>query len=118
VTNAEGETTRYEYDKVGNQTDLVEPDGVVTHYEYDALYRLAAVVLNHRPGEPADHQTNVTYRYAYDPNGNLTKVTLPPNAAHASRFTFYEYDPLNRLVAETDPERGPSKASPGSSGSG
>ncbi|MGC9083918.1 MAG: DUF6531 domain-containing protein, partial [Anaerolineae bacterium] len=103
VTNAEGETTRYVYDPVGNQTDLIEPDGVVTHYEYDGVYRLAAVILNHRPGLPADHQTNVAYRYEYDPNGNLVRVHLLPNGASATRFLTYTYDALNRLIAESDP---------------
>ena len=103
VTNAEGETTRYRYDPVGNQTQRIEPDGVVTRYDYDGLYRLAAVTLNHRPDAPADHQTNVTYRYHYDPVGNRVRVDLPPNAAALTRTLRYEYDPLNRLVAETDP---------------
>ncbi len=103
VTNAEGETTRYAYDPVGNQTDRIEPDGVVTHYEYDGVYRLTVVVLNHCPGVPADPQTNVAYRYEYDPNGNLVRVQLPPNAASAARFLTYTYDNLNRMLSESDP---------------
>jgi len=103
VTNAEEETTGYVYDKVGNQTELVEPDGVVTHYEYDGVYRLSAVTLNYRLGEDADNETNVTYHYEYDSNGNLVRVVLPPNAQHAARDTQYAYDELNRLAVERDP---------------
>jgi YD repeat-containing protein len=103
VTNPEGETIRHVYDPVGNQTLRIEPDGVVTRYDYDGLYRLAAVTLNHRPGAPADRQTNVAYRYHYDPAGNRVQVDLPPNAAALTRTLRYEYDSLHRLVAETDP---------------
>jgi RHS repeat-associated protein len=103
VTNAEGETIRHVYDPVGNQTLRIEPDGVVTRYDYDGVYRLAAVTLNHRPGAPADRQTNVAYRYHYDPAGNRVQVDLPPNAAALTRTLHYEYDSLHRLVAETDP---------------
>ena len=103
VTNPEGETIRHVYDPVGNQTLRIEPDGVVTRYDYDGVYRLAAVTLNHRPGAPADRQTNVAYRYHYDPAGNRVQVDLPPNAAALTRTLRYEYDSLHRLVAETDP---------------
>jgi RHS repeat-associated protein len=103
VTNPEGETIRHVYDPVGNQTLRIEPDGVVTRYDYDGVYRLAAVTLNHRPGAPADRQTNVAYRYHYDPAGNRVQVDLPPNAAALTRTLHYEYDSLHRLVAETDP---------------
>ncbi|WP_416223815.1 hypothetical protein [Thermoflexus sp.] len=88
---------------MGNQTDLIEPDGVVPHYEYDGVYRLAAVILNHRPGEPADHQTNGAYRYEYDPGGRWVRVRLLPNAASAARSLTYTDDALGRLIAESDP---------------
>jgi len=103
VTSAEGETTRHVYDPVGNQIQRIEPDGVMTRYDYDGIYRLTAVTLNYRPGAPVDHQTNVAYRYHYDPAGNRVQVDLPPNAAALTRTLRYEYDPLHRLVAETDP---------------
>jgi RHS repeat-associated protein len=97
-TNAENETTRYGYDAVGNTRTLTEADNVVTRYGYDGLYRLNAVTLNYRPTGTVNHQTNVTYAYAYDPNGNLTATTDPLN--HTTKFA---YDELNRMIRETNP---------------
>lgn len=98
-TNAEEETTTYQYDRVGNQTHLIEADDVVTLYGYDPLYRLAAVTLNYRPGEPESADVNVDTRYGYDEIGNL--VSILDAEEHTTRFA---YNGLNLLVQEVDAE--------------
>ncbi|HEX7018166.1 MAG TPA: DUF6531 domain-containing protein [Patescibacteria group bacterium] len=96
-TNAENETEKYAYDATVNLTQKTEADGTPHTYQYDPLYRLAMVVNNARGGDQT-HDTNVATRYAYDPNGNLT-VTTDANT-HQTKF---EYDPLDRLIAEVNP---------------
>jgi len=96
--DALGNCTRYGYDGLGNRTVMTDGNGVVTRYEYDLLSRLTAVVENYRPGELADHRTNVRTEYGYDALGNRTVITdANGHAAH------YEYDLPGRLVAESDP---------------
>jgi YD repeat-containing protein len=58
-------TTRFEYDPAGNLIRQVDPNGIPTCYEYDALNRLRAEIRNCRPGEPPGPDVNVTTRYEY-----------------------------------------------------
>jgi RHS repeat-associated protein/uncharacterized repeat protein (TIGR01451 family) len=71
-------TITYEYDAVGNRTQMVR-DGAPTTFEYDASDRLL------RAG---------TTVYTYDANGNVLTRTSPPGAV--SRYTW---GTENRLVA-------------------
>ena len=70
-------STSTQYDAVGNRVAVTGANGVVTTYEYDGLNRLAAVVENARPGQPADAQTNVRTSYAYDSAGHRPASTRP-----------------------------------------
>lgn len=97
-TNAENETTHFAYDALGNRTQLIEADGVVTRFAYDPLYRLAGVTLNYLLAAQPDHQTNVSYGYGYDANGNLLAISDP-----LQHVTGFAYDPLNRMVQEVNP---------------
>ena len=98
VTDDLKHTTRYGYNAVGRRTFITDANGIVTAYGYDPLGRLTAVTENYQPGQPPDHQTNVTTVYEYDAAGNLVQVTSPK-----SQVTGYTYDELNRLVRVTDP---------------
>jgi RHS repeat-associated protein len=89
--NDEGQyniVTEYQYDAVGNQTQVTDTFGRVTTYQYDADNRLTAMT------DPAGNTTT----YAYDAAGNRTSMTDPLN-----RTTTYVYDTLNRLTSTTDP---------------
>ncbi len=92
------DTWSYQYNPLGKRTAEIAPDGVLTGYAYDPLYRLSSVTLNQRSGHPADNQTNVTYRYGYDASSNLASVTDPLNNVWS-----YQYDGLDRLSSESNP---------------
>ena len=91
MTNAESETTGYQYDALGNRTFMTENDGVVTRYDYDPIYRLNGVTLNYLQPALPDHETNVSYGYSYDAAGNLLAISDP-----LQHITQFEYDSLNR----------------------
>jgi RHS repeat-associated protein len=97
-TDPLGHTTGYAYDPLGRLVAKTDANSVITQYEYDPLNRLAAVVQNHHPGSPADHETNVRTAYAYDPVGNLVSV-VDANL----NGTLFAHDKLNRLIREVNP---------------
>jgi len=98
VTDPLGNTTEYFYDVFGNLLDTEDANEVVTHYEYDELNRQVAVILNHKPGVPADAETNVRYEFDYNEVGNRVSVK-DPNC----NVTTYGYDALNRVTSKSDP---------------
>ena len=85
------QTTQYEYDENGNQTSQINPNGVVTNYEYDPLNRLVRTILD-------SGGLGIEQQYEYDAVGNKTSETNPN-----SHTTTYQYDTLNRLRIITDP---------------
>ena len=72
------------YDAAGNRKTSSDPNGKVTNYAYDNVYRLASET------DPLVHATS----YAYDVVGNRTSMTDA-----RSVVTRYEYDALGRLKA-------------------
>jgi YD repeat-containing protein len=98
VTDPLGHTTYTSYDSLGNLLETTDANGVVTRYEYDALNRQTAVILNYKPGFPADAETNVRYEFAYNAVGNRTSVKDPNG-----NVTTYGYDALNRVTSKSDP---------------
>lgn len=87
---------KYEYDRNGNLRIFRDPEGHVTEREFDQFDRLA---IERRPGTDTNPQ-EIT-RLAYDANGNVTAHDTPRGSA----FTWaYEYDTVDRLKAETNPE--------------
>jgi len=98
VIDAEdGEITAI-YDGMGNRTDIIENDGVVTQYDYDPIYRLAGMTLNSILAALPSQETNVLFDYIYDPNGNLLAISDP-----LVYITQFDYDSLDRLVQEANP---------------
>jgi RHS repeat-associated protein len=91
-------TTTYGYDALSRRIRVRDANGVKTRYDYDPLARLIAVVQNEQPGQPSDHQTNVTTNYTYDPVGNLNAITDANG-----EMTGFVYDLLNQLKQETNP---------------
>ncbi|GIV96608.1 MAG: hypothetical protein KatS3mg057_1265 [Herpetosiphonaceae bacterium] len=68
----------------------------VTRTEYDALSRPVTVTLNDQPGVPAGPDVNVQTLTVYDAAGNITW-----QRDSLGRWTFTEYDALNRPVTVT-----------------
>ncbi len=80
----------YEYDLVGNQTQITEQldETIITTYTYDAANRLTTAQSDH---------DGVTWHYSHDANSNLVRQT-PGGTTPAEGETRYSYDAANRLV--------------------
>ena len=83
VTDALGSTLRFEYDSMGNITDVVAPDGATYRNEYDDIGRLVSVI------DPAGGATHTTY----DGSGHIVGYTDP-----AGRTASREVDVFGRTV--------------------
>jgi|GEM_PF-1366343 len=88
---AQDTTTSYQYDTLGNVTQITDPLSRVTKQDYDALNRLIKVT---------DPNSGVT-RYAYDGQDHLTQVTDARNLV-----TSYTIDGLGNLNQTTSPDTG------------
>src|SRR5262249_41861031 len=74
-------TTTYDYDILGNVTDVIAPDpdgsgdlhSLHTHYTYDGLLRNTRIDV-YPEGSPESARTTT---YTFDLRGNLTTVTTP-----------------------------------------
>ncbi len=99
-------TTTYQYDKAGNQTWIIDPDGNETEKRYDDLKRVVRIIylegnqkeieydrLGNRAGF-RDGRGNWT-RYQYNSYNNLEQVE---DARH--NYTKYRYDRLGNLTAK------------------
>lgn len=111
VTNRNGQTFTFAYDSLDRLTTLTAPEGSINlgydavgnltsavHYNgsafalsYDALNRATSV------GETLPNGFSVTLGYAYDANGNRTRMTTPWGS-----FS-YTYDTLNRVTSVLNP---------------
>ncbi|MEM1181413.1 MAG: RHS repeat-associated core domain-containing protein, partial [Acidobacteriota bacterium] len=81
VTDRWDHVLRYAYDPNGNRTQLIDPDGQVTTYAYDALNRMESVAT----------AAGVT-TYDYLRNGLLSEIAYP-NGTSAT----YTHDDANRV---------------------
>ena len=87
VTDALGHVTKITaFDAHGRPLTIVDPVGLTTKLAYDARGRL----LSRQRGTE-------TTKYAYDPAGQLTKLTFPDGS-----FVTYGYDPAHRLTGLQD----------------
>ncbi len=84
--------TRYEYDRQGNKTSVINPEQRVVDYLYDELYRVKTIVSQ---ATSDGLETNTLQKY--DGVGNL--VWEQDRRGNA---TSYEYDDLHRLETITD----------------
>ncbi|MCP4360369.1 MAG: RHS repeat protein, partial [Chloroflexi bacterium] len=87
IESDEDLATVYVYDDVGNQTEVIDPLGRKTRYEYDALNRVVTMT------NPLNGQTI----YDYGPAGNRLTTTDAEG-----RTTSFAYDALNRAVTTTN----------------
>lgn len=91
------EQTRYDYDPVGNLTQVTLPDGATVAYTYDAAHRLVAV---------NDHKGN-RIAYTLDAMGNRVGEQAKDAGGQLVRNVSRVIDALNRVqqltgVPETD----------------
>jgi RHS repeat-associated protein len=101
LRDAADNPTTYVYDPAGNLTDEIDAYGVVTHHQFNELNRLSATLRNYRPGQPANHETNVATRFAYDLAGNLVK-----SWDARGNLTAHGYDAAHRRITTTDAQSG------------
>ncbi|MFD4829424.1 DNRLRE domain-containing protein [Streptomyces uncialis] len=104
-------TTRFEYDRVGNNTRKISPRGVNTaapddfasETVYDALNR---PVRQYQPYDPADprHNQRIYTETVYDAVGRVKRTSLPPSEGQTVRNdTDHEYYDNGWAKKSTDP---------------
>jgi RHS repeat-associated protein len=106
MTNALGETSRFEYDFQGRLIRAVDPAGAVVHYVYDARGELGSVITpnsdvitfsydaaGRRVGE--DDGISLT-TFQYDANGNLA------TASNDTSTLTFTYDDDDRMITAHD----------------
>ena len=82
VGTADQQVTTYAYDKVGNQTSMTDPRGLVTSSTYDALERLTVQITGYGTTSAAtsttvyDALSNVLS--TTNPLGQVSSIKLPP----------------------------------------
>jgi len=95
--NAQGQTQwrrQYQYDKVGNRTQLMKTDGATSrtyYYWYNGLGQLETMRWNVNGPE-------WYCRYTYDANGNLTGRTIDIEETLIQEEWTYAWDAQDRLV--------------------
>ncbi|WP_406178161.1 DNRLRE domain-containing protein [Streptomyces sp. NBC_00996] len=105
-------TTKYEYDQVGNTTKAITPRAVAAgtttafaqRTDYDALNR---PVKQYQPYDPADaryNDPNVYTQTSYDDVGRVKSTSLPPSEGQTVRnTTSYTYFDNGWTKSSTDP---------------
>ncbi|KAF1084288.1 tRNA(Glu)-specific nuclease WapA precursor [Sporotomaculum syntrophicum] len=85
---AESYVAGFEYDLLGNRTEVSHPGNLFTNYQYNNLNRLTTVTADGK---------NYTYEYYGD--GMVKAVNYPQLTGGTSIRTEYTYDNINRLKA-------------------
>jgi RHS repeat-associated protein len=83
--------TTYSYDAADNLIGIVDANGNVRNFTYDALNRRLTAQDTHAAADG----TFGTWTYAYDDAGNLASTTDPK-----SQVVDYTYDDINRVLTE------------------
>ena len=89
VTSQLGQITSYSYDATGNQTSITDANGAVTTKAYNVENR--PISVGYSDGTP-------TVSYAYDADGNRTKMT------DGTGTTNYTYNSRDELTGVSGPE--------------
>lgn len=126
-TNITGEVTEYAYDDVGNLDRILQSNGVVADYQYDALNRLNLLVHykdDDASGQPShgtwddngnglvdDPEVLAAYEYQLALDGARERVIETDDTGEKTEIVW-TYDALGRLVSEAY-DRGDNGASAG-----
>jgi RHS repeat-associated protein len=86
MSDRQGNSTQYRYDASGNLTQMVDPTGLTTNFNYTGN-RITSIV------DPAGRTTKMEY----DANGNLIKLTDPDGT-----YRRWEYDADHHMTAAID----------------
>jgi RHS repeat-associated protein len=114
MTNALGHVTRYEgYDPNGRAARMIDPNGAITEFTYDALGRVKAIDAKH----PADATKDAITAMDYDVEGRVIAITRPDTARINFDYNLaglmtairsddgeridYGYDPMGNRTSET-----------------
>ncbi|MCP3935356.1 MAG: RHS repeat protein, partial [Actinomycetia bacterium] len=85
VGSEETRTTTYEYNAMGDPTEITDPTGAVTSLSYDGRRNLTRTVRPYPEGaSPDDYTTTVTY----NSRNQQETVSYPTGVTH-----FFDYDP-------------------------
>jgi RHS repeat-associated protein len=94
-------TTRFEYDQVGNRTRTItprgvntpEPDDFVQQTGYDKMSRVSEEINAYDPADSRYNRPSST-TYAYDAVGRISEVSAPPSEGQTNRnntrYTYYD----------------------------
>jgi YD repeat-containing protein len=86
-TDPAGNVWAFSRDDIGRITEVQNPAGVFTRYEYDAAGQISRVIY------AAGTELETSEQFVYDLNGNVTQYTAADGVV-----TTYRYDANNRLV--------------------
>ena len=96
ITNAKGHVTQFtRYNPHGQVLEIIDPNGLITRYTYDARQRLTSRTLGSAT-ELAANQGLLT-QYQYDSAGQLTQLIAPNRSV-----INYTYDTAHRLTQIAD----------------
>ncbi|OCL26003.1 hypothetical protein U472_08220 [Orenia metallireducens] len=104
-TSEETRTTSYTYDRMGNKLTESDPEGNITTYQYDDLYRLTKVTKADGSSQEYGYDRVGNKLWEKDGNGNLREYNynsldklIAVYEAGISTPTEYQYDPNGNLV--------------------
>lgn len=92
------------YNEAGWLTDVTDPAGTVTHYEYDNVGRRTQVISNYVDGTSGANEveSDLIQEMIYDVRGRMTSVIDPMGYE-----TVYDYDDGGRLESVTNTATSP-----------
>lgn len=96
VVDEAGNETEYEYDRKGNPTKVVYPDGSTQEWKWHDDYSLPVMNKN--------EEGSIT-KYEYDANGNLITLirAYGTNAEQVTRYTYDDYGNMLSMTREPSP---------------
>lgn len=107
-TDANNNTTKYEYNQLGQITRVIDPKNIPTNYTYDYRGNVKTETRENKTiSKSYDVMGNLvsltdangnTTRYTYNGNNELTAEILPDN-----NQTTYTYDARGNIHTKTDP---------------
>ncbi|MBK7317720.1 DNRLRE domain-containing protein [Candidatus Villigracilis affinis] len=108
ITDSNNATIGYEYDAVGNRTELTYPNGNAVTYGYDSTNQLSSVTDWNNATTSYDYDdagrlisvsrpNGVNSNYGYDAAGQITQLEHAFGTSSIASYS-YNYDPAGNLV--------------------